>query len=136
MGCGNVILKGANSAVNPADLETLAANGVKFTPENVVATGQTPSGQVVFLESGNSSAGLQHIVEGHGDDFANIGVSQDQIPNVVMQAVTEGNVVGYQGAGVGRPIYGVTINGQTQGIAVTTGSNGFIVGANPTGAIK
>jgi filamentous hemagglutinin len=114
----------------------LTANGVKFTPENVIATGQTPDGQVVFLETGNSSAGLQHIVEAHGDDFANIGVTEDQIPSLVMQAVTEGNVVGYQGAGVGRPIYSVTINGQAQGIAVTTGSNGFIVGANPTGAIK
>lgn len=102
----------------------------------MIATGQTPDGQVVFLETGNSSAGLQHIVEAHGDDFANIGVTEDQIPSLVMQAVTEGNVVGYQGAGVGRPIYSVTINGQAQGIAVTTGSNGFIVGANPTGAIK
>ena len=127
---------GANSAVSQSDIDTLAANGVKFTPQNVVATGTTPNGQVVFLESGSSSAGLQHIIEGHASEFANIGVSEDQIPRVVMQAVTEGNIVGYQGSGTGRPIYQTTINGQPQRIAVTVGSNGFIVGANPAGSVK
>jgi filamentous hemagglutinin len=126
----------AESLVDPAHLVELAANGVKFTPEAIVATGRNASGQVVFLETGNESAGLQHIVEAHGDDFANIGVSQSQIPSVVMKAVTEGNVVGYQGAGAGRPIYQIQINGQPQRIAVTTGSNGYIVGANPAGGVR
>lgn len=125
-----------NTAVSQADLDTLAANGVKFTPQNVVATGTTPSGQTVFLETGNSDAGLQHIIEEHGAEFANMGVSPAQIPEVVMQAVTEGNIVGYQGSGTGRPIYQVTVNGQQQQIAVTVGSNGFIVGANPRGSVK
>jgi filamentous hemagglutinin len=122
--------------VNRADLNALAAKGVKFTPENVVATGTTPSGQIVFLEIGNSRAGLQHIIEGHASDFANIGVSEAQIPNVVMQAVREGNIVGYQGSGTGRAIYQTTVNGQSQRIAVTIGDNGFIVGANPAGSVK
>jgi filamentous hemagglutinin len=125
-----------NTAVSQADLDTLAANGVKFTPQNVLATGTTPSGQTVFLETGSPSSGLQHIVDEHANDFANIGVPESQIPNVVMQAVTEGNVVGYQGAGAGRPIYQITINGQSQRIAITVGSNGDIVGANPTGSGK
>ena len=122
-----------SSAVSQADLNTLAANGVKFNPENVVATATTSNGRVVFLETGNSRAGLQHIVESHASDFANIGVSEAQIPNVVMKAVKEGDIVGYQGSGTGRPIYQTTINGQPQRIAVTVGSNGFIVGANPAG---
>jgi hypothetical protein len=84
-----------STAVSQADLDTLAAKGVKFTPQNVVATGTTPGGQVIFLETGNSSAGLQHIIDGHVSDFANIGVSQAQIPGVVIRAVTEGNIVGY-----------------------------------------
>ncbi|MGF6611573.1 hypothetical protein OKW45_006495 [Paraburkholderia sp. WSM4175] len=90
----------------------------------------------VFLETGSSSAGLQHIIEEHGAEFANMGVSPAQIPEVVMQAVTEGNIVGYQGSGTGRHIYQVTVNGQQQRIAVTVGSNGFIVGANPRGSVK
>jgi filamentous hemagglutinin len=112
----------------------LAANGIKFTRENVVATGRDASGRVVFLETGNSSAGLNHIIARHNDDFAAVGIPEKRIADAVMQAATKGEVVGYQGVGTGRPIYEVVINGQRQYIAVTTSSNGFIVGANPRGA--
>ncbi|MFJ4291920.1 DUF637 domain-containing protein [Cupriavidus sp. NPDC089707] len=127
--------KGA-TAVDPAALSALAANGVKFTPENVIATARTPNGQIVFLETGNAKAGLQHIVGEHASDFANIGVAEAEIPSVIMKAVQEGNIVGYQGAGTGRPIYETIVNGQPQRIAVTVGSNGYIVGANPAGRVK
>jgi filamentous hemagglutinin len=53
-----------------------------------------------------------------------------------MQAVQKGNIVGYQGSGTGRPIYQININGKAQNIAITIGSNGYIVGANPSGSIK
>ena len=65
-----------------------------------------------------------------------MGVSEAQIPDVVMKAVSEGKLVGYQGSGVGRPIYELTINGQSQRIAVTFSDNGFVVGANPRGSVK
>ena len=119
--------------VNPSLLNELATNGVKFTPESVIATARSPSGQVVFLEAGNSASGLKHIVQEHAADFANIGVSEAEIPTVVTRAVSEGNIVGYQGRGTGRPIYEVSVSGRPQRIAVTTGSNGYIVGANPVG---
>lgn len=117
-------------------LDELAANGVKFTPENVVATVRSPSGQVVFLETGNSRAGLQHIVDQHASDFANIGVSHADILSVVMQAVSLGKIVGYQGTGTGRPIFEVVIDGQPQRIAVTVSNNGFVVGASPAGSVQ
>lgn len=123
------------SLVNQEHIAELQSKGTKFTPENVVATGKKADGQVVFLETGNSRAGLQHIVESHGDDFARAGISEGQIPGAVTKAVSEGNVVGYQGAGTGRPIYQTVVNGQPINIAVTTGSNGFIVGANPAGRV-
>ena len=53
-----------------------------------------------------------------------------------MRAISEGKLVGYQGAGFGRPVYELTINGQAQRIAVTVGDNGFVVGANPRGSVK
>lgn len=115
--------------------EELSSNGVKFTPENVVAVGRSPSGQVVFLETGTSKAGLQHIVKEHAGEFAQMGVAESQIASVVMRAVTEGKIVGHQGAGSGRPIYEVMVNGKLQKIAVTVGSNGYIVGANPRGSM-
>ncbi|WP_407311121.1 hemagglutinin repeat-containing protein [Pseudomonas sp. nanlin1] len=62
--------------------------------------------------------------------------SAAEIPGVVMRAVSEGKLVGYQGSGVGRPIYEIKINDQTQRIAVTVGDNGLVVGANPRGSVK
>lgn len=121
---------------NTSLLDQLTASGVKFTPENVIATARSSSGKIVFLETGNSKAGLQHIIEEHGSQFARMGVSEAQIPRVVMRAVSEGKLVGYQGSGVGRPIYELNINGQMQRIAVTVGDNGFVVGANPRGGVK
>ncbi|OOX81418.1 hypothetical protein [Snodgrassella alvi] len=114
----------------------MSKNGVKFSPENILKVEKLADGKIVFLETGNSSAGLQHIVERHASDFAKIGVSESQIPNVVIDTVSKGKIIGYQGKGTGRPIYEITINGQKQRIAVTTGSNGFIVGANPAGVSK
>lgn len=72
----------------------------------------------------------------HADDFAKIGVSKSQIPNVVMDVVFKGKIIGYQGKGTGLPIYEVLVNGQKQRIAVTTGSNVFIVGAHLAGGVK
>lgn len=80
-----------------------------------------------------ANAGLKHIVKEHVTDFANVGISEAQIPSVVMRAVSEGNIVGYQGRGTGRPTYEVMVNGKSKLLAITTGSNGFIVGANPVG---
>ncbi|MCO8314386.1 DUF637 domain-containing protein, partial [Pseudomonas mandelii] len=136
LGIGAGIALGVKGTLNTSLLDELIANGVKFTPENVIATARSSSGKVVFLETGNSKAGLQHIIEEHGSQFAQMGVSEAQIPGVVMKAVSEGKLVGYQGSGGGRPIYELTINGQQQRIAVTVGDNGFVVGANPRGSVK
>jgi filamentous hemagglutinin len=127
---------GTKGTLNTSLLDELTANGVKFTRENVIATTRSPDGKVVFLETGNSKAGLQHIIEEHGSQFAQMGVSEAQIPGVVMRAISEGKLVGYQGSGLGRPIYELNVNGQTQRIAVTVGDNGFVVGANPRGSVK
>lgn len=120
---------------NHALLKELTANGVKFTPENIVAVARDTNGRIIFLETGSPRAGLQHIVERHSEEFARMGVSEANIPKVMMKAVTEGKISGYQGTGTGRPIYEVSVNGQTQRIAVTVGGNGYIVGANPKGAV-
>ena len=115
----------------PADsklVKGLAEQGIKHTPEDIVRIRQTPTGKTVFLEKGNSRASLEHIVKKHGEDFARKGISEEQIPDVVITAVTEGKLVGTQGS---RPIYETVINGVKQRIAVTVGNNGFIVGANP-----
>lgn len=68
----------------------------------------------------------------YADDFAAKGIPQNQIQDLVMEALSKGEIVGYQGKGQGRPIYEVVFNGQKQRIAIAVGNNGFIVGANPS----
>ena len=132
----DLILIAKNSFTTKSLLKEMSAQGIKFTPENIVSVAKDSSGKIIFLEKGNSKAGLQHIVEEHGSQFAQIGVSEARIPNVVMKAVVDRKIVGYQGAGTGRPIYETVINGKKYNIAVTVGNNGYIVGANLRGAVK
>jgi hypothetical protein len=108
-------------------LRELAAQGIKHTPENVMAI-ERIGGRIVFLEAGNARAGLTHIIERHGADFARRGISRAQLPKALMTALSEGRVVGQQGT---RPIYEFVFHGKTQRVAITVGDNGFIVGANP-----
>ncbi|NDJ57636.1 filamentous hemagglutinin N-terminal domain-containing protein [Enterobacteriaceae bacterium 4M9] len=125
-----------NSLTTKSLFNEMATQGIKFTPENVVSAAKDNSGKIIFLEKGNSKAGLQHIVEEHGSQFAQIGVSEARIPDVVMKAVTDNKIVGYQGSGVGRPIYETIIDGKKYNIAITVGNNGYIVGANLRGSVK
>jgi len=118
---------------NAALVAELKQAGIKHTPEDIVWITKLPDGKIVFLETGNAKAGLQHILEDHTVDFANKGILADQIPDAVLTAVTNGTIVGYQGTGnQPRPIYQVNFQNKTLYIAVTVSKNGFIVGANPT----
>ena len=51
------------------------------------------------LENGTDTAGLNHIITEHADDFLNKGITQEQIPDYVMNALENGKIVGYQGRG-------------------------------------
>jgi YD repeat-containing protein len=127
----------AGSLIDDAHVAEMIENSVSFSRGNLLATGRsTSTGQIVFLETGGRRAGLQHIIIRHGEDFARIGVSESQIPEVVMRAATEGRLVGYQGRDQGRAIYEILLRQQPQRIAVTIGDNGFIVGANPAGRVR
>ncbi|NQE78340.1 hypothetical protein A8L50_07230 [Pantoea ananatis] len=132
----DLFLIAKNSFTTKSLLKEMTAQGIKFTPENIVSAAKNNNGKVFFLEKGNSKAGLQHIIGEHKKDFANIGVSEAKIPSVVMKAISEGKVVGYQGKGTGRPIYETVINGEMHRLAITVSSNGFVVGANPAGRLK
>jgi hypothetical protein len=111
-------------------LDELKAKGVKHNPGDIVEIGKNRAGDIVFLENGNSRAGLVHIKDRHAGDFMNVGVPAENIGRLVFTAVTEGTVVGTQRT---RPIYEVVFEGKTYRLAVSVGDNGFIVGANPVG---
>jgi len=117
-------------------LKEMTSQGIKHTPENIVQVAKNADGKIVFLEIGNNKAGLQRITGEHAKDFANIGVSEAHIPNVVMKAVAEGKIVEYQGKRTGRPVYAKVIIGEVHRLAITVSSNGFMVGANSEGRVK
>ena len=120
-----------NSAEKLALLAELAQLNIKHTPEKIVKIAKQADGKIVFLEAGNSNAGLQHILEEHSLEFAYQGIQQNQIPDLIIKALTKGKAVGYQGKKQTRVIYEVNFNGKTHYIALTVSDNGYIVGANP-----
>ncbi|CNJ07590.1 putative adhesin/hemolysin precursor [Yersinia rohdei] len=117
-------------------LNEMSSQGIKYSPQNIVQVTKNSDGKIIFLETGSPTSGLQHIIKEHGSQFTQIGVPESQIPNVIMKAVADDKIVGYQGAGSGRPIYETTINGRKYNIAITVGSNGYVVGANLRGEVK
>lgn len=78
----------------------------------------------------------------NGEIFDNYAPSTSSARNAAseigrkVEAGQTNNVVVSLAAGTGRPIYEIIINSQPQRIAVTVGSSGFIVGANPAGGAK
>ena len=120
-----------NSAEKLALLAELAQLNMKHTPEKIVKIAKQANGKIVFLEEGNSDAGLQHILEKHSLEFADQGIKQNQIPDIIIKAITEGKAIRYQGKKQTRIIYEVNFNGKTHYIALTVSDNGYIVGANP-----
>ena len=112
-------------------LDELGNSGVKYNLDSVLAVTKTTDGKLAWLETGNPKAGMQHILD-HADDFANKGIKQSEIKDLIMESLTNGKIAGYQGKGTGRAIYEVMFNGEKYNTAITVSDNGFIVGANPT----
>lgn len=110
-------------------IDELRQARIKHNPEAILRIAKLIDGTIVFLEIGNSASGLQHIVNNHRRDFAGRDISEAEIPDAVMQAVIFGEIIRYQSPT--RPIYQVTFKSKIQLIAVTVGSNGYLVCANP-----
>lgn len=131
MSKGSSHLFSGTSGEGKALIDEVISNGDKISPENVVMITRDPNGRIVWLEEGNNSSGLQHIINEHGHEFNGKGISNDDIPDYVLEAVYQGNIVGTQGKRNPRTVYEFVYNGITQRIAIQVGSNGYIVGANP-----
>ena len=131
MSKGSSHLFSGTSGEGKALIDEVIANGEKISPEKVVMITKDPNGKIVWLETGNASSGLQHIINQHGHEFNGKGISNEDIPDYVLEAVYQGHIVGTQGKRNPRTVYEFIYNGQKQRIAVQVGSNGYIVGANP-----
>ena len=115
---------GANTAL----MDELERSGEKYTKQNVIGITKDKTGKIVWLESGTESAGYKHILKRHLLEFQQQGVSEEELPNYILEAVHQGNIVGKQGT---KPIYEFVYEGKTRRIAIGISNNGFIVGANP-----
>ena len=116
-------------------IDKVPSRGDKITPSEVVGIACTSNDNIVWLEKGHlgkNSSGLAHIMDAHESNFNQKGIASSNISDFVLTAVSKGEIIGYQGKGTSRPIYKVTYNGKEYKVAVTVGSNGYIVGANPS----
>lgn len=110
-------------------LQELTLAGIKHSPEKILRITKLTNGKIVFLETGDTRSGLQHILKNHQNQFQEKGISATEIPDLIIVALTHGTIVAYQSGN--RPIYEVEFNGIIQAIAITVGENGYIVCANP-----
>lgn len=130
MSKGNSHLFTGTSGAGKALIAEVQKNGDKISPDDVVMITKDPNGKIVWMETGNSRSGLEHIIDRHGSEFNGKGISNDNIPNYILEAVHQGNIVSTQGKRNPRTVYEFTYNGKKHRIAVQVGSNGYIVSAN------
>lgn len=130
MSKGSSHLFSGTSGEGKALIDEVIANGEKISPDKVVMITRDPFGKIVWLETGTDKSGLKHILDAHGRKFNGKGIANDDIPDYILEAVYQGNIVGTQGKRNPRTIYEFTYNGLTQRIAIQVSENGYIVGAD------
>ncbi|MCD8200757.1 MAG: hypothetical protein LUD47_01615 [Clostridia bacterium] len=90
--------------------------------------------KIVWLEqgkSGDGGSGLAHIIDRHEIQFNQNGIRTQDISNFLATAIKTGTIVGQQGKKFPADIYSFKYNGSEYYVAITVGSNGYIVSANP-----
>lgn len=107
------------------------AKGYRISSGKVLAIGRRKDGKIIWIETGNDSTGLQHIIQAHGHEFTSHGISLDSIPSYVLRVALRGKVVGYMKTSnpLPREVYRVRINGKVKYVAISVSDNGYIVGA-------
>lgn len=124
----------ANQATIDSLINELDSNGAKYNIKDMRFITRDATGQVVWLEKGNSSAGLEHIVSRHASDFKNkLGVEKHEIANTIYDIVKTGQVVSNKTKLIkGRYNYERIYKYQGQYYVLAgIGSNGFLVSAYP-----
>ena len=115
-------------------IQELKSKNIKFSEKDIQFITKDKTGQTIWLENGNSNAGLKHIISRHATDFqSKHGVSQSEIKNHLNKVFTSGKVeysrttqrngrMGYE------RLY--TYNGKHY-LLSGVGTNGYIVSAYP-----
>lgn len=99
---------------------------IKYNADDILHI-EDINGKIVFLERGGEKAGYKHVLT-HADEFKLHHISMAKVPAALFSALRKNNKVGKQGKRDGRPIFEV----DNKLFAISVGSNGYVVGANPT----
>ena len=117
-------------------INELLESGIKCKPREIIKIERLSTGKIVFLETGKigvRGSGLKHILERHQEDFYRQGIVSNEIPDLLISAILQDKIVGYQGTGEkAREVYEVVFKNETYYVAITIAKNGYIVGANPS----
>lgn len=115
-------------------INELERKGTKFTKEDIVFITRDKTGQIVWLEKGNASAGLNHILNRHENDFkTKHNVNKDKIEGHLKNVFSEGTVM-YSRTTVKNGKKGFEKLYMYKGkhyLLSGVGTNGFIVSAYP-----
>lgn len=122
------------------ELIKLAVGGVKMRVDKIVRIWQIDEKRpipglkkhILWVEGNLPGVGYQHMLD-HAHELEKIGITKDQLSEVAQAATTigiPGGQQGKKGKRLGRPIFGLIFYGKPLAVAVTVGSNGFVVGMN------
>lgn len=115
-------------------IQELKDNDIKFSEKDIQFITKDKTGQIVWLETGNSFSGLTHIVSRHADDFLNKhGVTQSELSSHLNNVFTSGDVEYSRTTNRGgRTGYERLYNYNGNYYLLTgIGTNGYIVSAYP-----
>ena len=121
-------------------IQELKSKNIKFSEKDIQFITKDKTGQTVWLENGNSNAGLKHILDGngttkgHAGDFQRaFGISRAEIPAYLEKVISNGKIVESKTKLIGnRTGYERTYYYDGEYHVVTgIGTNGFIVSAYP-----
>lgn len=124
--------KSTNIPSEQALVAELEKKGIKCTKQDIVFITKDGTGQTVWLEKGNSSAGLEHIEMRHAGDFlSKHGVEKEKIPEH-LKTIFQNGKVEYSRVTDRNGGYERLYSSQGRFYLLSgVGENGFIVSAYP-----
>lgn len=126
---------GGDALIDEALVAELERNKVKFNRNDMVLITRDKTGQIVWLEEGNSGAGLKHMRErGHINQLAKaFGITQDKVERYLHEIVSSGTIVKNKLKPIGNRMgYERAYYYEGNYCVITAiGTNGFIISAYP-----
>lgn len=116
-------------------INELTKAGVKFTKEDVVFVTKDKTGQLIWLEKGNSGAGLEHIRKHSNDFMVKHGVKSSNLVNHIKNVLEKGSVLSTEKKRLTNGKIGlekIYLYKNKYYVLGAIGTNGYIVSLYPT----